>query len=80
MQARAALGAEYRRSGHDRQRKGRERAAILPHPDQMDRLNRGETHLDRRFAKALGQLEVIQRMRSGDRVPAPVRIHVDTDL
>jgi len=52
--------------------------ALLP-PQVLDQIIRAEAHFDRRFNKTLNQLELLQRMRSGDRVPAPVRIEVTED-
>ena len=50
------------------------REAILPSTLVEDRIQRTQAHLDRRFAKTLDQLELIQRATSGDELPPPVRI------
>ena len=56
-----------------------ERAALLPSPEMEARLWRAEAHLDRRFAKLLSQLELLQRMRTGQDVPPPVRLEIHDD-
>lgn len=68
--------AETRALEHGRLRQCLEREAILPTPAMQDRLQRAEAHLDRRFAKLLVQLELLQRMRTGSYVAPPVRIQV----
>ena len=48
----------------------------MPSVQDMDNLVRHEAHLDRSFARALGQLQLLQRLRSGQNVPPPERLKV----
>jgi hypothetical protein len=68
--------AERAAAARERRRRYLERAAILASPEMDDRFRRAEAHLDRRFAKLLSQLELLQRMRSGQDVPPPMRIEI----
>lgn len=65
-----------RREAMAKNRLARERAAVMPSVQEMDSLVRHEAHLDRSFSRALSQLELLQRMRSGERLPAPDRVEV----
>jgi hypothetical protein len=51
----------------------------IPKKDELDRLLRYEGAIERQFHKAMNQLERLQRLRSGDRVPAPVEVDVNVD-
>jgi CRISPR/Cas system-associated endonuclease Cas1 len=50
----------------------------IPSKDELDRLLRYEGAIERQLYKAMNQLERLQRMRSGDNVPAPVEVDVNT--
>jgi len=49
----------------------------IPSKEELDRLLRYEGAIERQLYKALNQLERMQRLRSGDTVPAPVEVDVD---
>ncbi len=49
----------------------------IPSKQELDRLLRYEGAIERQFYKALNQLERIQRLRSGDAVPAPVEVDLN---
>ena len=51
----------------------------IPLKDELDRLLRYEGAIERQLYKALNQLERIQRLRSGDNVPPPVKVDVDVN-
>ena len=51
----------------------------VPSKEELDRLLRYEGAIERQFYKALNQLERLQRLRSGDNVPAPVEVAVDVN-
>jgi hypothetical protein len=51
----------------------------IPSKDELDRLLRYEGAIERQFYKAMNQLERLQRMRSGESVPAPVAVDVAVD-
>lgn len=75
--ARVRIGlGEISVAERERERKQLERAALLRTPAEMDRFIRGEAHLDRRLDKLHQRLELLQRLRSGQDVPAPFRIHI----
>jgi hypothetical protein len=50
----------------------------IPTKDELDRLLRYEGSIERQLYKAMNQLERLQRLRSGDNVPAPVEVDVNT--
>ena len=49
----------------------------IPSREDLDRLLRYEGAIERQFYKALNQLERLQRLRSGDSVPAPVEVDLN---
>jgi hypothetical protein len=51
----------------------------IPKKDELDRLLRYEGAIERQFYKAMNQLERLQRLRLGDKVPAPVEVDVNVD-
>jgi hypothetical protein len=51
----------------------------VPSKDELDRLLRYEGAIERQFYKAMNQLERLQRMRSGESVPAPIEVEVGVD-
>lgn len=55
----------------------RRMVAVIPEEDNLNRLLRYEAAIERQFYKALNQLERLQRMRLGDKVPAPLAVDVD---
>lgn len=54
----------------------RERQASIPSAYDIDRLQRYEARLLRVYYRALNELERLQRMRLGDRVPAPLVVDI----
>jgi hypothetical protein len=51
----------------------------IPKKDELDRLLRYEGAIERQFYRAMNQLERLQRLRSGDKVPAPVEVDASVD-
>lgn len=51
----------------------------IPSKHELDRLLRYEGAIERQLYKAMNQLERLQRMCSGDNVPAPVEVDVDVN-
>jgi hypothetical protein len=51
---------------------------VLPIYD-LDRILRYETSIQRQLAYSISQLERMQRARKGERIPAPVTVHVSSD-
>ena len=51
-----------------------ERRALLPSPEDLDRIIRYEAHLNKSFDQKLRQLEQLQRASSGDLGPHPDRV------
>jgi CRISPR/Cas system-associated endonuclease Cas1 len=47
--------------------------------DNMDKLLKYESSLERQFYKAISQLERLQRQRQGDPVPPPVQVDVNIE-
>lgn len=50
----------------------------IPSKEELDRLLRYEGAIERQLYKAMNQLERLQRMRSGDNVPAPIEVDVNS--
>ncbi len=70
-------GRQSREEARLRRRRAREREAFMPEPHQVEAINRWDAALDRSLARKLAELELVQRMESGENVPAPLRIQVD---
>ena len=70
---------EQRKEAVEKARIWQERDAVLPQPQHQETLIRYEAHLNRSFARTLDQLELLQRIRSGELPPAPVRLKVAVD-
>jgi len=51
----------------------------IPSKEELDRLLRYEGAIERQLYKAMNQLERLQRMRSGESIPAPVEVDVDVN-
>lgn len=51
----------------------------LPQEEDLQRILRYETAIERQLYRALDQLERLQRRRQGEHVPVPVRVDVSTD-
>jgi hypothetical protein len=51
-------------------------ATLVPKQEVLDRLQRYEAHLSREFDRTLNQLERVQRMRLGQRVPPPIQVEL----
>jgi hypothetical protein len=51
----------------------------LPLGEDLDRILRYETSINRQWAYAINQLERLQRARKGEHVPAPVSVQVSAD-
>jgi hypothetical protein len=54
----------------------RNKAALLPAAEVVDKFIRYETKLERQMFRAMAQLERLQRMRGGEAVPAPLTVDV----
>ena len=52
------------------------RQALLPDQPTLERVMRYESHLSRQMLQALHTLERLQKMRAGERVPAPAALDV----
>ena len=50
----------------------------VPDTQQLDRLLRYESHLERSIDRTLSRLERLQRMRKGQPVPPPLNVNVTT--
>ncbi len=55
----------------------KKKLACIPARDELGRLLKYETAIERQLYKALNQLERMQRLRAGDNVPAPIKIDLD---
>jgi len=51
----------------------------LPPEKELEKLTRYEGSLERQFYKALNQLERVQRMRAGDKIPAPIALNLEAN-
>lgn len=51
-------------------------ASALPSIEVLDKIMRYETKLQRQLARAMSQLERLQRMRQGENVPPPLTMEV----
>jgi hypothetical protein len=69
--------ASHRQAAEDKRRKVLEGSVVVPNLDAQDKLIRYAAHYERQFAKTLSQLETLQRLRAGEDVAPPLRIHVD---
>lgn len=58
----------------EQEQKSRQAAAVLPSPEVLDKILRYETKLERQMYRAMAQLERVQRMRSGEAIPAPLSV------
>ena len=61
--------------GEDQKKRKRIKSMVVNH--DMEKLLRYETTIERGIFKALHELQRIQSVRSGNRVPAPVAVDVD---
>ncbi len=52
------------------------KVSLLPPEGALERLMRYEAHLDRKFERTLNQLERLQRLRSGQPLPPPLKLEV----
>jgi len=55
------------------------RLGNVPSKEELERLLRYEGAIERQFYKALNQLERVQRLRSGEKIPAPVEVDLDVN-
>jgi hypothetical protein len=51
-------------------------ASLLPAQPVVDKILRYETSLERQLYRAMNQLERLQRLRNGERVPPPLAVQV----
>lgn len=51
----------------------------LPPEAELEKLTRYEGSLERQFYKALNHLERVQRMRAGDKIPAPMALDLEVN-
>ncbi len=49
----------------------------LPPKKELEKVTRYEGSLERQFYKALNQLERVQRMRAGEKIPAPIPVELE---
>ena len=56
-----------------------ERLGNVPSKEELERLLRYEGAIERQFYKALNQLERVQRLRSGDKIPPPLEVDLDVN-
>jgi hypothetical protein len=54
----------------------RDAASVLPSGEELDKILRYETKLERQLYRAMAQLERVQRMRRGEAIPAPLSVEV----
>lgn len=59
-----------------REEEAHQMAAVLPSAEVLEKIQRYETKLERQMFRALAQLERLQRMRRGEKVPAPMSVVV----
>ena len=52
----------------------------LPPKKELEKLTRHEGSLERQFYKAMNQLERVQRMRAGNKIPAPIAVDLKMRL
>ena len=48
--------------------------------EELEKIARYESHLNRQFSKTLAELERLQRMRTGENIPAPTQVFVQTEF
>lgn len=75
---RAVLGRD-KPNKRDEELKGLTDYLSLPLGNPLDRVLRYETTIDRKRARAMTELDRLQLRRKGERVPAPVKVHLSTD-
>jgi hypothetical protein len=58
-----------------------ERASVtlLPSLGEMDKFTKYDAHQERKIARTLGQLEILQRSRSGEDLPPPIRVAISEE-
>lgn len=66
----------HRRAEEDKRRRKLGAGAILPRPEVQEKYIRYESHYERMYAKSMDQLEILQRLRVGQDVSPPLRIHM----
>jgi hypothetical protein len=57
----------------------RARVTLLPSLGEMDRFIKYDAHLERKIARTLAQLEILQRSRSGEDLPPPIRVAISEE-
>jgi hypothetical protein len=57
----------------------RAKLTVLPPPVEMDKFVKYDAHQERKIARTLGQLEILQRSRSGQDIPPPIRVAVSEE-
>ena len=70
------LNLERRAVEEEYEAEASQAAAVLPSGEVLDKIMRYETKLERQMYRAMAQLERVQRMRSGEAVPAPLSVEV----
>ena len=55
------------------------RLGTVPSKEELERLLRYEGAIEKQYYKALNQLERVQRLRSGDKIPAPLEVDIDVN-
>jgi hypothetical protein len=67
---------ERRAEEEESENDARDAAAVLPAAETLDKILRYETKLERQMYRAMAQLERVQRMRSGEAIPAPLSVEI----
>lgn len=75
----AITGLEKERKRNQLKLQVIERLGNVPSKEELERLLRYEGAIERQFYKALNQLERVQRLRSGDKIPPPLEVDLDVN-
>jgi hypothetical protein len=52
---------------------------VLPPPIEMEKFIKYDGHYERKIARTLGQLEILQRSRSREDLPPPIRVAISEE-
>jgi len=70
------LFAEYAEERQQLEKDAEARSFCLPSADVSDKLMRYQSHIDRQLYRAMAELERLQRLRKGEKVPPPLNINL----
>ena len=70
------LFARYAEKRQQLEKDAEARSFCLPWADVTDKLMRYESHIDRQLYRAMAELERLQRLRKGEKVPPPLNINL----